>query len=155
MTGPAQHLITARRKSGENPPPSMSRIRSLAMNRERTRTKIRVLTSIRWPDQYLRWIHGFKFHRRRDGRRHRPALGCEPPPRTHCRVRPPVNSSGETNPPTRLPREPRTRTIFTGRRITPPFGSPSHRTVDPRWRRSPTEPRAVAVRGAPEIQNGK
>ncbi|WZZ80636.1 hypothetical protein YC2023_101208 [Brassica napus] len=66
-------------------------------------------------------------------------------------VRPPVDSSGETNPLTRLPREPRTRTIFTSRRITPLFGSPSHRTVDPRWRRSPTEPRAVAVRGAQKI----
>ncbi|WZZ27074.1 hypothetical protein YC2023_010475 [Brassica napus] len=47
VTGPAQHLITARRKSGENPPPSRFIIRSLAMNRERTRTEIRVLTSIR------------------------------------------------------------------------------------------------------------
>ncbi|CAG7871370.1 unnamed protein product [Brassica rapa] len=92
-----------------------------------------------------------RFHHRARQETSPLALGCEPPPRTRCRAHPPVDSSGEENPAMRLPREPRTRTIFPNRRISSPFGSPSHWTGDPRWRIFPTEPRAIAVRGASEI----
>ncbi|KAF3594387.1 hypothetical protein DY000_02020363 [Brassica cretica] len=92
-----------------------------------------------------------RFHHRARHETSPPALGCEPPPCTRCRAHPPVDSSGEENPATRLPREPRTRTIFTNRHISSSFGSSSHWTGDPRWRRFPTKPRAVAVRGASEI----
>ncbi|CAG7902344.1 unnamed protein product, partial [Brassica rapa] len=54
------------------------------------------------------------------------------------------------DPTMRLPREPGTRTIFTNRRTTPMFHPPSHQAVDLRWMRSPTEPCAIAVRGAPK-----
>ncbi|KAH0896639.1 hypothetical protein HID58_046207 [Brassica napus] len=64
---------------------------------------------------------------------------------------PPVDSSDEAKPTTRRPREPRTRPFSTDRHTTPPFVTPPLQTIYPRWRRSPTEPRAAAVRRAPEI----
>ncbi|CAN7011761.1 unnamed protein product, partial [Brassica oleracea var. botrytis] len=77
-------------------------------------------------------------------------LGCEPSPCTRFRAHLLVYPSGEARPTTRLPREPGTRTIFTNRRTTPSFHPPSHQNVDLRWRRYPTEPRAIAVKGVPE-----
>ncbi|KAF2552723.1 hypothetical protein F2Q68_00033536 [Brassica cretica] len=71
-----------------------------------------------------------RFHHRARHETSPPALGCEPPPCTRCRAHPPVDSSGEENPATRLPREPRTRTIFTNRHISSSFGSSSHWTGD-------------------------
>ena len=90
-----------RRKSRKKPIAVKYRIRSLAMNRDRTRTESRAWrTCIDWTSKKRTMV--MKFHRR-TRHRTRPetspsVLGCEAPPRTHCRVRPPVDSSVETKP---------------------------------------------------------
>ncbi|KAL0796976.1 hypothetical protein Bca101_068353 [Brassica carinata] len=74
-----------------------------------------------------------------------------PEPQTKATVRPPVDHSISITQSACDPREPEDHSLFTCRRISPPHVSPLLGGIDPWWRSRLLKPRAVAVRGAPEI----